>query len=355
MGRANRDVGGYRGRRTITDILRFIAIALAVIVALVLAGLFYLQKYLVYTDEGVRLDLPPLLQMFRREEKGPAGSGSLPDVSVVIDPAGSQPEPQPGEEKPAGFALQLTVDDVTGGSAAAKLEQAGAEALVLEMKAPSGQLGWRSQLFTADWAEVNAPESNNEALKQWNGGDVYTIARVCCFRDDSVPYSMNNLALRRGNYNWRDELGLRWLSPAHGEAQAYIAGLCGELGALGFDEIVLEQFYFPAGGNTDSINRGDRYDPASFTAGLEDLLTQVRGAVEPYGTKVSLRIAGEALGEGSAVSGVTPELLERFGDRIWGDLGGLAALPGLERERTVRIVSQAGEDSAVFQAVIPEE
>ena len=48
MGRTNKDVGGYRGRRTITDILRFIAIALAVVVVLVLAGVFYLQKYLVY-------------------------------------------------------------------------------------------------------------------------------------------------------------------------------------------------------------------------------------------------------------------------------------------------------------------
>lgn len=65
MSRISKDVGGYRGRRTITDILKLIAIALAVIVVLVLAGLFYLQKYLVYTDEGVRLELPPILQMFR--------------------------------------------------------------------------------------------------------------------------------------------------------------------------------------------------------------------------------------------------------------------------------------------------
>ena len=42
MGRANKDVGGYRGRRTITDIVRFIAIALAV--AVVLVVLKMLQK-----------------------------------------------------------------------------------------------------------------------------------------------------------------------------------------------------------------------------------------------------------------------------------------------------------------------
>ena len=42
MGRSSGDVGGYRGRRTITDILRFIAIALAVVVGLMLAGMLYL-------------------------------------------------------------------------------------------------------------------------------------------------------------------------------------------------------------------------------------------------------------------------------------------------------------------------
>ena len=67
MSRSNKDVGGYRGRRTVTDILRLIAIVLAVIVVLSVAGLIYLQRYLVYTDEGVKLELPPFLQSLRGE------------------------------------------------------------------------------------------------------------------------------------------------------------------------------------------------------------------------------------------------------------------------------------------------
>ena len=249
MGRSNKDVGGYRGRRTITDILRFIAIALAVAVVLVVAGALYLQKYLVYTDDGVRLDLPPFLQMFRQEAGGkePAGSVTPPDpgnVSVVVEPDGSASEP-PQEPEQAGFAMQLPVDDVINGAAAGKLAEAGAQALILEMKDASGKLAWHSDDPTAERAEVNAAQSNNDVLKQFNSGDVYTIARVCCFRDDSAPYFRNKLALRRGQNNWRDERGLRWLSPAHEDAQAYIAALCGELGALGFDEIVLEDFHFP--------------------------------------------------------------------------------------------------------------
>lgn len=368
MSRSNQDVGGYRGRRTITDILRFIAIALAVVVVLVVAGVVYLQRYLVYTDDGPKLELPPFLQIFRQTDSGnePADSAPLPDpgsVSVIIQPSGSQSEPAPEPEPEpvkAGFAMQLSVDEVVNGTAAARLEEAGAEALILEMKAPSGQLAWHSDLFAADWAEVNAAQSVNDALRQWNEGEVYTIARVCCFRDDSLPYSMNKLALRRGQYNWRDELGLRWLSPAHKDAQAYIAGLCGELGALGFDEIVLEQFHFPIQGNTANINRGDSYDPASFTAQLEDFLTQVQAAVEPYGTKISLRFTADALttDEGAALSGLTTGLLDQFSSRFWTEQDGRIALSSVSgirdaAERTVEIVPQAREDRTFFQAVIP--
>jgi len=363
MSRISKDVGGYRGRRTITDILKWIAIALAVIVVLVLAGLFYLQKYLVYTDEGVRLELPPILQMFRREGKEPDASASLPDpgdISVVIDSGSGTGQPPAEPEKPS-LAIQLPVEDVLNGTAAAKLEEAGADTLILEMKAPDGKLAWYSEDYTAQWAEVSAPQSNNDALKQWNE-EVYTIARVCCFRDDSAPYSRNKLALRKGNYNWRDELGLRWLSPAHEESQEYIANLCGELAALGFDEIVLEQFGFPTQGSLDKITRGKSYDASQFTAQLEELLIQVQGAVAPYGTKISLRMERDTLTGAESSSGLTPQLAEQYAYRIWVAEDGLLPAPRdlLEQagitggaDRLVSIAAVRTEGSPVVQAVLP--
>lgn len=363
MGRANGDYGGYRGRRTITDALKFIAIALGIIVVLVLAGIVYCQRYIVYTDEGPKLELPPFLEMFRREKKEPTGSSSLPDpsdVSILIDPDGSQSKPEPEAPRETGYILELPVGDVVSGTAAAQLEEAGAEALVLQAKSPSGKLAWHSDLFTADWAEVNAPQSNNDALRQWNEGEWYTIARVCCFRDDSVPYSMNNLALRRGEYNWRDDLGLRWLSPAQEDAKAYIVGLCGELAALGFDEILLEQFHFPTQGNVGNIKQGDRYDPARFTGETEYLLEQVRQEVEPYGTKVSLRVERDTLAGEENISGVTAALLEQYAHRIWVEEDGLLPPPldlfrqaGITggADRLVSIAAARGEGSAATQAV----
>ena len=368
MSRSN-DVGGYRGRRTITDILKIIAAVLAVAVVVVLAGLLYLQKYIVYTDEGPKLELPPFLQMFRGEE-GPeepsvgAASSGAGDVSFTEDPAGSQqtvPEPPP-EPEPAGFALALTVDQVLDGTAAARLEEAGASALILTMKDQSGKLAWLSSHDTAGRARVNGRQEVNDALAQWNSGEVYTIARVCCFRDDSVPYFRNPLALRRGNGNWRDELGLRWMSPANEEAQAYVAALCGELAALGFDEIVLEDFSFPIRGKLENINTGDSYDPASFGQALESFLDQVQQAAAPYGTKISLRVERDTLVGAETASGVTAPLLERFAARIWMVQDGLLPAPadllaqaGIAGgpDRLVEVTAAHQAESQIFQAEIP--
>ena len=362
MGRADRNTGGYhyKGRRTVTDALKFIAIALGVVVVLTLAGIVYCQRYIVFTDEGPKLELPPFLEMFRREEKEPDGGSSLPDpgdVSVVVAPTGAEPEAPPE----AGCVLELLVSDVIDGTAAARLEEAGAEALVLQVKDSSGKLAWNSEQYPARLAGVSAPQSNNDALRQWNEGEVYTIARMCCFRDDSAPYHWNALALRQGGeYNWRDELGLRWLSPAQENARDYIAGLCGELAALGFDEILLEQCHFPIRGDVGRIVQGDRYDPEHLTDELESFFDQLRQAVEPYGTKLSFRVERDTLTRQESVSGMTAALLERYAHRVWMEEDGLLPAPvdllqlaGITggAERLVSIAAERGEGGTVTQAV----
>ena len=83
MGWSNGNYGGYRGRRTLTDILKMIAIVLAVAVVLVLGGLFLAQDYIVYTDEGLRLELP-----FLHEEKQAASQSLLDPDSITLKEQG---------------------------------------------------------------------------------------------------------------------------------------------------------------------------------------------------------------------------------------------------------------------------
>ena len=352
MRRSHRVYSGYRGRRTSTDVLRIVAVVLGVLVVLAAAALFYVQNYLVYTDDGVRVELP--FGLFREEEP-------LPDpgeVSVVERPGPEEqeePEEPPAAEPAAGplRAAELPLDSLVNGTARAELEALGADALVVELKDGSGRLAWRSEQPLAELAGVNGDEAVNRALEALEADGVAVIARLTCFRDDAVPYYDTAVALRSGQGNWRDALGLRRMSPASQEARDYLAGLCGELAALGVDELVLEQAAFPAEGELSRINSDENYDPAAFSAQVEAFLTQVSETLAPYGTALSLRLEGAEVSRPED-SGLTAALAERCAARVWAREGALTAEQIAElggAERLVTIVDRL-EDGAGAQGVL---
>ena len=350
MRRSHRGYSGYRGRRTSTDVLRIVAVALGALVVLVAAALFYVQNYLVYTDDGVRVDLP--FGLFREED-------SLPDpgnVSVVERTQGddaSRDAPREPEAEPLAV-LEVPLSAVLDGTAGRELEQAGANALAVELKDGSGRLAWRSEQPLAELAGVNGDEAVNRALEALEADGVAVIARLTCFRDDAAPYYDTAVALRSGQGNWRDELGLRRMSPASPEARDYLAGLCGELAALGVDEIVLEQAAFPAAGELSLINRDGNYDPDQFAGQMEAFLGQVSEALSPYGAALSLRLEGEELSRPED-SGLTAALAGRFAARVWVRAGALTAgqtaLLGGE-DKLVSIVDRLEERASGAQAFL---
>ena len=133
MSRQKGGFGGYRGRRTLTDILRLIAVVLTVLVILVLAGLFFGQKYIVQTDRGLQFQLPQALRPGKEEP-------DIGDISVVIQPSDSErrEEPEQEPERALTAALQLPLSAVLDGTAVGSMEEAGANALILQMKGREG-------------------------------------------------------------------------------------------------------------------------------------------------------------------------------------------------------------------------
>ena len=344
MKRVRSEVGGYLGRRTLNEILKWIAVLLAVAVCLLLTGLFFGQEYIVFSDNGLRLELPFL----DREE--PDLSDQSGNVSVIVEPDSSQQEnqgdqgeePQPPVEpdvqepaEPVFAALELPLSALVDGTAVQKLE---------------GTLNWVSAQPMAVSSGLNPGDpAINDTLRQWNQGEVYTVARVCCFRDNSLPYHRNSVALRATYGNWRDDLGLRWLNPHNAEAQAYLAALCGELAELGFDEIWLDCWGFPVRGDLGSITGGAGYGVGAFEPAMASFLAQVRQAIQPYGATLALTMEREDLTIQGAASGRTATNLEFNADRIWAAEDGLTpTLPelmtqsGITRaeERLVRLVEE---------------
>lgn len=352
MGRSQKGYSSYRGRRTLTDILKIVAAVLGVLAVLLLAAI-----WLGWGENGFPLKLPDVTQQDGgqpddTQDGTDGGTGPAGSNGEAENPAGSAEEP---EQENVMTALELPISAVLEGSAAAQLEQAGADALVLTMKDEEGVLAWNSQQPLAVSCGVSTGDGDVQAqLQAWNEGGVYTVARVCCFRDNTVPYHRNSLALRASYGNWRDEKGLRWLNPANEEARTYLADLCGELAAMGFDEILLECAAFPTAGAVESITSTDENREGT----VSEFLTLVEQAVAPYNTRISLRVEGDALTGGLPAGGFTASLLSGLEGRIWmaageaGEPQRLLTQAGVtvEPENLVEIVSRINPDSGSSQA-----
>ena len=352
MRRFQRGYSSYRGRRTLTDVLKFVAAVLGVLVVVLLVVIWFNRS-----GSGFPLKLPVVSQQddtHSGSEDSQSGSQANPD-----SPDEGQQDPDvsgnQAEQENRMTALELPVSAVLDGSAAAQLDQAGANALVLTMKDEEGMLAWNSQQPLAQSCGVSAGDEDVQAqLLAWNQGEVYTVARVCCFRDNTVPYHRNSMALRASYGNWRDEKGLRWLNPANDEAQAYLAELCGELATMGFDEILLECAAFPAAGAVENITSQEE----DQTQAVSGFLTRVEQAVAPYETRISLRVEAGTLDKTAPECGITASLLSELEGRIWvapgegADAQTLLAQAGVSGggERLVEIVPDLSQDGALSQA-----
>lgn len=218
----------YRGRSRFRTVMKVLIGVLLVVLVLAVAALIWLEPYLGYSAGGIRINLP----FFRREQ--PEETGGAP---VVVTTPEVIPTPAPTPEEQADFrAVLLPNTALYDGTAAEQLQAAGANTAVFDMKADDGTLGYISELALAAQAEVSAADpALNAAIQLLNDGDITTVARVSCFRDNTVPYYRNSLALHTSGGNWRDGGGSRWLSPASAEARQYAADVCRELAGLGFD------------------------------------------------------------------------------------------------------------------------
>lgn len=304
----------YRGRGGPGRALKVVIVVLLVVLVLAVAALILLQPYMVYSADGVRIELP----FFGREDPEPVGS-STPAPAIVTPSPTPSPSPTPTPEPDGLHAVELDRAALTGGDAAEQVAAAGGNAALFDMKGDDGSLGYVSSLSLAKNIKASAAEPGlNDAIRALNETGLYTIARVSCFRDDKLPYYRNSLALRSESGNWKDQDRVRWSNPIKEGTREYVTSVCVELAELGFDEILLDNAGYPTVGRLDRIQQGEDYTPGSLNVPVEEFYAQVAEALEPYGVKLSIAATSAAVLEGDdAVSGQNAAALARYADRVW--------------------------------------
>ncbi len=336
---------GYQGRGGSL----FLKVVIVLLALLLLAGLifvfFFMGEYMEYTENGPQFR-PPWVQ----EESAPP---SIPSDPVVVDdpvvvesvppaPSASVPARPPAPEPIR--AVELTPEQLAGGQAAALAAGAGANAVVVEMKAPSGKLAWRSQTELAAAMKVNARNDSvsDGARALAEEGELYLIARLPCFRDQALARSGAGALKNAAGRPWTDGDGVRWADPAGEGAADYLAALCGELADMGFDEIVLSCSGYPAAADPPPAWGDD------LSAPVAALYARVEEALEPAGVRLSVETDEDTVREDHA-GGITTALLARYAQRVW------LPAPTWDDTDYPALLAAAGMGDAAARVVIREE
>ena len=327
----------YHGRSRGRTALKILIGVLLVLLVLSVAALLFLEPYIRYSADGVRVELPFF--------QGESGEEEPPPVSAALEIVTPEPTPSPTPEPEEDFrGLTLSAAALTDGTAAARLEEAGANTALFSMKGTDGALGYQSQTALGTSSEQ---EGINEAIRSFTAGEIPTAAWISCFRDNALPWNDRTLGIHSSSGNWRDDEGVRWSSPMAEQVRAYMAQVCGELAGLGFDELILDNCSFPTRGTVSYIQTDGNYDPAALTATLETFFRELDQALADYpDVKVSVVTSLTVLNGGSDGGGLTLELLRQYADRVFVAVPEGESLPAVEGLEVVPIVAQGTEAGA---------
>jgi len=113
-----------------------------------------------------------------------------------------------------------------------ELSAAGNNTLVLEMKAANQDL-------------LNTPAISN-LISRATAQDTWLVAILSCLADSQYALDHPELALRiNGGAYWSSGGGSYWLDPGHPDTISYLTGMIRTLADMGFNEVILNNFYMP--------------------------------------------------------------------------------------------------------------
>lgn len=327
----------YRGRHSAGA--RAAIVLLAVVLAAACASIFA-QRYIVYADDGgIYLDLPFLgrvdLPVAPRPDPGPdePGEPEAPPVNLVVQQPEEEPEPEPEPEPEDVFGehrvVELSALPADGAALAEALAEKGASGFLYTVRNEKGEVFWASP--TGQKKAVKADEADTELLRTLCGTEgVLAVARFNVLHDSYYAFAnMKDAAIcQKNGYVWYDNRSYHWLEPDKELARQYVTGLAEECARLGFDELLLEELSYPTRGNLYKAFYDD--NALGKTEALAQLLTELRAALEPYGTRLSLLLTEELLLAGSdETSGVDLAAMLPLVDGVYADVSSAAAAQAL--------------------------
>lgn len=244
-------------------------------------------------------------------EKLPEG-----ELEIIIE------QPRKPEAK-AMRALELDDSVLRGGTenALKRMEELGANALSVRIKSSDGKLHYSSAIPEA--AEAGAAAGNtvsDGAIGDLIASGHHSIARVAALHDSALAYRYPNdaaiLQLQHPGVVWYDPDSTFWLDPEKDLTRRYLVGIAAECAALGFDEVLLDEFAYPSNGRQSNIDVSGR--KVSKEEALGGLAEELFKTLQDSTTLLSLELSAQTiLSGGNEAKGQDVQSLALYFDRIY--------------------------------------
>jgi len=247
----------YRHRRTLKRVSVLLAALLLIFIVTWLCWVIWLQRYVIYTDEGAELNFA--LSSYDISGKEAVPPKAEQNISIFYNEGADAIDTTHEMTQLNGYYItsEMFQQDIDYVMLQVERFPAGTPVMI-DMKGGFGSFFYNSNLSDAVISASTNIEQVSQLITRLHTKGFYTIARVSAFQDRSFgeTHVSSGLYMLNRKGLWMDPEGMYWLDPTNATTTSWITSVVLELRDMGFDEVVLDDFCFP---NSDKyIFTGDK-------------------------------------------------------------------------------------------------
>lgn len=142
-------------------------------------------------------------------------------------------------------------------------------------------------------------------MQELKDHNIYTIARIVCFKDPILAAARPELALTKPDGKpVTDANGLAWVNPYRQEVWEYLTELAEMAADLGFDEIQYDYVRFPVGSDANAADYGVDMETYPKRQAIQDFLAYAGDRLHEKGCVVTADVFGTIIGSETDVQTV---------------------------------------------------
>ena len=237
----------YRTRRRLKRFGSFCLFLLVIGIIAWLSWVIWVERYIIYDDNGATIDFNLSAQLPQGEVATPPVAGEGPEIHYNEGENAVNTSTELQQLQGYYISYELLKEDLEGVREKV-LNLPTNTPVMIDLKGGYGSFFYSSNLEEAIISQSVNVAAIDQLIADMRAKNLYLIARVPAFQD--YTFALNHVTAGipftgGGGALWMDSEGCYWLKPKDNTTVAWLASIILELKGLGFQEVVLDEFWVP--------------------------------------------------------------------------------------------------------------